>query len=427
MENGLVEVGLRIPKELQSRLEGLGAQCGLTAEQMASAALALATGREKKETAPCEAGPTSEALDGKESEVGAWKRFHATERNARIEAESQLFNTRAELAMAQDGIKKLSELNKQLAGELIIEKDEGARCLMDLRRQLAAENDWSRALIAQRDRIARDLQSEKELSRALVEERRMLQEKRDALQEEVEMLRRRAEDGAQEELKWREAAEKAEKACSVLLKAAEHITIEVLNRGDSAPPMIRMQDANYFKMAAAMLENAVDDVLQCAELTAVRREELEARASADKAIPVLTDLNIALGTEDLVEKMVDRFLVWPLPEEFSPSCGIAFVKSYQNMLGMQTREPGTPWWPVGTNLFGAVQAEQMVRHMLDGLQVPVQQYAEDAMAQAIERTCAETQKRTREVCAQRFLENAMRCKECWAKDDAVEVIRGDNA
>ena len=58
---------------------------------------------------------------------------------------------------------------------------------------------------------------------------------------------------------------------------------------------------------------------------------------------------------DLIERMVTKFLCWKLPEDFAPDAGIRF----------------TPWrlplcWPVGTNLFTAVQAKQMIEHMLAG-------------------------------------------------------------
>lgn len=60
--------------------------------------------------------------------------------------------------------------------------------------------------------------------------------------------------------------------------------------------------------------------------------------------------------EDLVKTMVDRFLSWKLPEDFSPDCGISFTPMPPNGT--------TPFGPVGTNLLNAEQAEQMVRHML---------------------------------------------------------------
>ena len=74
-------------------------------------------------------------------------------------------------------------------------------------------------------------------------------------------------------------------------------------------------------------------------------------------------LRIAFGvetTDDLVNEMASRFLCWKLPKDFSPDAGISFspTKPYDG------DEYGNSWWPVGTNLLHAGQAEEMVRHML---------------------------------------------------------------
>ena len=67
-------------------------------------------------------------------------------------------------------------------------------------------------------------------------------------------------------------------------------------------------------------------------------------------------------TESQIKHMVDRFLGWRLPENFSPDCGISF-----DPVGNK----GTPHEyrrnPVGTNLLTAVQAEAMVRYMVEGM------------------------------------------------------------
>lgn len=55
-------------------------------------------------------------------------------------------------------------------------------------------------------------------------------------------------------------------------------------------------------------------------------------------------------TDDLVKEMASRFLCWKLPTDFAPDGGISFVES--------------AWWPIGTNLLHAGQAEEMVRHMI---------------------------------------------------------------
>ena len=58
----------------------------------------------------------------------------------------------------------------------------------------------------------------------------------------------------------------------------------------------------------------------------------------------------------VIDHMVDRFLGWKLPEDFSPDSYITFdhEKAKQN----------PNFWPIGTNLLTADQARQMVEHML---------------------------------------------------------------
>ena len=67
-------------------------------------------------------------------------------------------------------------------------------------------------------------------------------------------------------------------------------------------------------------------------------------------------------TEDQIKHMVNRFLGYRLPENFRPDGGVTFEK-FGNK--------GTPYQyehqPSGTNLLDAVQAEAMVRHMIEGM------------------------------------------------------------
>ena len=60
--------------------------------------------------------------------------------------------------------------------------------------------------------------------------------------------------------------------------------------------------------------------------------------------------------------MVNRFLGWKLPEDFSPDAGISFKPA-------EYQAPDNPHWPVGTNLFTADQVLQMFNHcfILDDL------------------------------------------------------------
>lgn len=60
--------------------------------------------------------------------------------------------------------------------------------------------------------------------------------------------------------------------------------------------------------------------------------------------------------EDYKKQMVNRFLGWKLPEDFQPDAGISYKK------------PENPHpRPVGTNLFTATQAEEMLDYVLSDL------------------------------------------------------------
>lgn len=60
-----------------------------------------------------------------------------------------------------------------------------------------------------------------------------------------------------------------------------------------------------------------------------------------------------------VKAMVDRFLGWKLPPDFGPDAGISFKAP-----------PHPSWWPTGTNLLTATQAEAMFRYVLAAAPLP---------------------------------------------------------
>lgn len=62
----------------------------------------------------------------------------------------------------------------------------------------------------------------------------------------------------------------------------------------------------------------------------------------------------------IIDQIVDRFLAWPLPMDFSPDGRISFNPA-PDAIGNE------PTWPVGTNLLTAVQAKEMVEHIFDGV------------------------------------------------------------
>ena len=63
-------------------------------------------------------------------------------------------------------------------------------------------------------------------------------------------------------------------------------------------------------------------------------------------------------SKTMIDKMVDRFLIWKLPDDFGPDSSITFDR--------EKAKQGPHCWPVGTNLLTADQAREMVKHMLAG-------------------------------------------------------------
>lgn len=68
-------------------------------------------------------------------------------------------------------------------------------------------------------------------------------------------------------------------------------------------------------------------------------------------------------TEEQIKHMRDRFLYWKLPATFSPDCGIKFDADAAVKINPRNRR----YEPVGTNLFSATEADEMVRFMVEGL------------------------------------------------------------
>ncbi|OGT55467.1 MAG: hypothetical protein A3E01_09165 [Gammaproteobacteria bacterium RIFCSPHIGHO2_12_FULL_63_22] len=68
-------------------------------------------------------------------------------------------------------------------------------------------------------------------------------------------------------------------------------------------------------------------------------------------------------TDEQIKHMANRFLGWKLPEDFYPDAGIKFAPHVNPGCEYDHARDG----PIGTNLFTAIQAEAMVRHMIEGL------------------------------------------------------------
>lgn len=69
-------------------------------------------------------------------------------------------------------------------------------------------------------------------------------------------------------------------------------------------------------------------------------------------------------SDEQIKHMVNRFLQWRLPADFYPDAGISFNREVNG--APRPKE----WWPVGTNLLNATQAEAMIRYVIDGLATP---------------------------------------------------------
>jgi hypothetical protein len=61
-----------------------------------------------------------------------------------------------------------------------------------------------------------------------------------------------------------------------------------------------------------------------------------------------------------IDRMVDRFLGWKLPEAFHPDAGITFSPAHP----YAGDALGNSRWPIGTNLLTAEQAREMIVHLL---------------------------------------------------------------
>jgi hypothetical protein len=98
---------------------------------------------------------------------------------------------------------------------------------------------------------------------------------------------------------------------------------------------------------------------------------------AGSTVAASADFVLAAGEETTaqVKHMVDRFLAWKLPENFSPDGGVEFFP---------LSNPGTEYEqrrePVGTNLLTAAQAEAMVRHMMVDLPEAAPQRGSDLLS-----------------------------------------------
>jgi hypothetical protein len=111
---------------------------------------------------------------------------------------------------------------------------------------------------------------------------------------------------------------------------------------------------------------------------------------------------------DQIKHMVDRFLMWPLPRNFTPDNGISYKRP--------NYAPNVPG-PSGTNLLDATQAAAMVRHMVDGL--PAVNSHPSAIREAVEQE--------REAIAEIADEDAMNIRSQIRKVSESDVVNSIDA
>ena len=87
--------------------------------------------------------------------------------------------------------------------------------------------------------------------------------------------------------------------------------------------------------------------------------------AALKGVPQPATPKESAMTEAQIKHMVDRFLMWKLPEHFNPDGGISFEPFGSKGTPHEYRRD-----PVGMNLLSAEQATAMVCHMLEGVPQP---------------------------------------------------------
>lgn len=84
-------------------------------------------------------------------------------------------------------------------------------------------------------------------------------------------------------------------------------------------------------------------------------KEVAMKSAQDYAARVAVHLREV--REPDIQAMVSRFLAWKLPDDFLPDGGIRFAP-------VKLPNGEVAFWPTGTNLLHAGQAEQMIRHIL---------------------------------------------------------------
>lgn len=95
---------------------------------------------------------------------------------------------------------------------------------------------------------------------------------------------------------------------------------------------------------------------------------------------------LSAARRTITDAMVDRFLAWKLPEDFHPDAGISFSPYFNVEYNAKHGKPPQRHEPIGTNLFTAVQAKEMLAHVTAPLQAQIDrlmlEYCPEEMTEA---------------------------------------------
>ncbi len=93
----------------------------------------------------------------------------------------------------------------------------------------------------------------------------------------------------------------------------------------------------------------------CVEIAGFTDEEHDINGLDYGSVDVAEILSAEVVRLRDIDKMVNRFLAWKLPSDFSPDAGVTFNPGHIT--------PSSPLWPTGTNLMTAQQARQMFEYV----------------------------------------------------------------
>jgi len=147
---------------------------------------------------------------------------------------------------------------------------------------------------------------------------------------------------------------------------ASHAAQEAIAEGLSPMERERRQCGQNLALGRIQAQDAHlrQEALRLANDPGAQPQQIVERAAAYLAFLTGADIRVTETTltDAQIKHMVSRFLSWKLPANFNPDAGISFKPTFNDHLDPPMRNE-----PIGTNLFDAIQAEAMVRHMLDGL------------------------------------------------------------